>query len=330
MSIQLALSYTATGELFSLVKRELELCMVQAKENVLLHCTSETYPHYPAAFMGAALELGADVFQITHPHTEERAIVDAWKRADLVVDLSAGVHAYGDIIRDAQKAGTRILRVVDSPENLRRLFPIEQMRKRVEAGAKIMGECKTMHITSPSGTDLTLYKGGRIGQMNYSVSDKPGRWDIWPSGMVNCAPIEDMGEGTLVLAPGDVMLPPGMYVRERVTMEIKDGCITSIYGGFEADLLKEEWFAKFDDPNAYRISHVGWGCEKRASWLKIGQDNECFYGNMQIAFGANVGVFIQGRTRSRAHIDFPCRFNSFWCDDIQIMDRGKFLIDELV
>ena len=125
------------------------------------------------------------------------------------------------------------------------------------------------------------------------------------------------------------MLSTGQYVREKVTMEVKDGCITKICGGLEASFLRDDYFAKFDDPNAYRISHVGWGCEKRADWLKFGQDNECYYGNMQIAFGANVGVFINGRTRSKAHMDFPCRSNSYWCDDTQIMDEGQFVIDEL-
>jgi len=270
------------------------------------------------------------VFQITHPqNSPEKAVVDAWVRADMVIDLTAGAHAYGDIVQIAQKEGTRILRVADTPENLRRLFPLEEVRHRVIAGAAIMGQSNTMRITSPFGTDLTLYKEGRIGAMNYSIADKPGRWDIWPSGMVNCAPIEDMGEGVLVLAPGDVMLATGQYVREKVTMEVKDGCITKIWGGLEADFLRNDYFARFNDPNAYRISHVGWGCEKRADWLKFGQDNECYYGNMQIAFGANVGVFIQGRTRCKAHMDFPCRFNSYWCDDTQIMSEGQFLIDEL-
>jgi leucyl aminopeptidase (aminopeptidase T) len=58
------------------------------------------------------------------------------------------------------------------------------------------------------------------------------------------------------------------------------------------------------------------------------QDVESFYGNMQIAFGANTAIF-RGRNRCRAHMDFPCRNNSIWLDDLQIMERGQFLIDDL-
>ncbi|HBY97726.1 MAG: hypothetical protein M5U01_21845 [Ardenticatenaceae bacterium] len=328
MPERLPIAYSATAELVDLFKRHLELCQVKEGDHVLLHSDSGSYPHYPAAFMGAALALGADVFQIVHPRAPERAVVDAWRRADIVIDMSSGPHAYGNIMREALDAGTRIMRIAVPEEVMRRLIPTEEMRRRVEAGQKVMTAGKTMRITSPHGTDLTLYKEGREALGIYSIADKPGRWDIWPAGMVNCAPIEDKGDGVLVVGPGDMMLVLQQYVRDPVYMEIKDGRITKITGGLEADLLNE-WFRKFNDPNAYSVAHVGWGCEKRADWLKPGQDNECYYGNMQIAFGANVGIFPGARTRSRAHHDFPCRWNSYWVDDIQIMERGEFVIDEL-
>jgi 2,5-dihydroxypyridine 5,6-dioxygenase len=58
------------------------------------------------------------------------------------------------------------------------------------------------------------------------------------------------------------------------------------------------------------------------------QDNESYYGNMQIAFGANTAIF-KGKNVSKAHIDFPCRNNSIWLDDELVMDRGQFLREEL-
>jgi 2,5-dihydroxypyridine 5,6-dioxygenase len=325
---RLAVSYAATGELVDLFKTQLELCQVKEGEHVLIHSDSGTYPHYPAAFLGAAAALGADVFQVVHPRGPEKAVIEAWKRADLVIDCSSRAHAYGDIMKDTLDSGSRILRVAVPEETLRRLTPTKELKERVVAGQKIMDAGKKMRITSPSGTDLTFYKEGRNAMGIYSVADKPGRWDIWPSGMVCCAPIEDKGEGVLVLGRGDMMLVLQQYVHEPVHMEVKDGAIIKIHGGMEADLLTE-WFKKFNDPNAYKIAHIGWGCEKRADWLKPGQDNECYYANMQIAFGANLGIFQQAKTRSKAHHDFPCRFNSYWVDDTKVMENGEFLVDEL-
>jgi 2,5-dihydroxypyridine 5,6-dioxygenase len=321
-------SNLATAELVDLFTEHLRLCQVNDEEHVLIYSDSGTYPHYPPAFMAAAANLGADVFQVVHPNAPERAVVDAWVRADLVIDAASGQHAYGNIMREALDSGTRILRMAVDEDTIRRLTPTRELRERVEAGQKIMDAGSTMRITSPAGTDLTLNKEGRGANGIYSISDQPGRWDIWPSGMVCCAPHEDKGGGVLVLDVGDMMLVLMQYVRERVYMEIEDGAIKSIKGGLEAELLRE-WFGKFKDPNAYRFAHVGWGCERRADWLKPGQDNECYYANMQIAFGANVGIFPGAQTISRAHHDFPCRNNSYWVDDTQIMENGEFVIDEL-
>jgi 2,5-dihydroxypyridine 5,6-dioxygenase len=330
MAESLAISYSATGELVPLFTRVLELCNVTPDEQILLYSDSSTYPHYPAAFMGAGLGLGADVFQIVHPRgAPERAVAEAWKRADLVIEMLPNLRDYTDCTKEAQLAGTRILRVAQPEDVLRRLTPSAEMRRRVEAGADILHPGNKIRITSPSGTDLTLYKEGRDALRLYGLADKPGRWDIWPAGMVNCAPIEHKGEGLLVLSPSDVIKQLRRYVHDPVYIDIEDGCITGIKGGLDADLLVE-WFRKFHDPNAYRVSHVGWGTDKRADWLKLEQDIPVYYGVMEIAFGANRGVYVQGQTVSQAHIDFCCRFNSFWVDERQVIDHGEFVISQLV
>ena len=319
----------ATIELADLMYEQLKLCNVQEGERVIVHTDSFTQPHFGPAFLAGAQRLGADVFQIVHPRGLERSVGEVWQRADMVIDLATGVRAYSDVLREALLAGTRVLRVAETEDVLRRLFPTTELRDRVVAGAEIMQRGNVLRVTSPGGTELTFHKDSRDALGIYSAADAPGRWDIWPAGMVCCAPHEDRGEGVLVLSPGDMMLVFGRYVHDRVEIEIADGSITKISGGVEAQLLRE-WFGKFDDPNVYRVAHIGWGCEKRADWLKWGQDNESYYANMQVAFGANVGVFTQGTTRARGHFDFPCLRNSFWVDDVQIMEDGEFLIDELV
>lgn len=318
----------AAVELADLMYEHLKLCRVREEEQVIVHTDSFTQPHYAPAFLSAATRLGADTFQIVHPRGTERGVGEVWQGADLVIDLATGVRAYSEVVRQALLAGTRILRVAESEEVLRRLFPTQELRERVEAGHRLMQAGKVLRVTSPGGTDLTFFKDGRDALGIYSVADVPGRWDIWPAGMVCCAPQEDRGEGVLVLSPGDMMLVFGQYVHQPVRIEVEAGSITSISGGVEAALLTE-WFAKYRDPNVYRVAHIGWGCERRADWLKWGQDNESYYANMQVAFGANVGIFTQGTTRARGHFDFPCRFNSFWVDDVQIMSAGEFLLDEL-
>ncbi len=326
---KLPLDYGATGQLVDIFYEHQKLCKVHEGEHVLIHSDPGSYPHYSAAAMGAAKLLGADVFQIVHPTgAPEKAVIDAWKRADIVIDNSSGPHAYGRIMREAMDAGTRLQRIGVPEETMRRLFPTQELRERVLKGQEIMRKCTKMRITSPGGTDLTLYKKGRDPNGIYSVSDVPGRWDIWPSGMVCVAPEEHKGEGLLVLSPGDFMLVLNQYVQETIRLEIRDGGITKITGGWQAELLRT-WFAQFNNELSYHVAHVGWGCEKRATWLKPGQDNECYYANMQIAFGSNVGIFPGAQTLCPSHIDFPCRNNTYYCDDTKIMENGEFVIEEL-
>ena len=325
----LPMNYNITGELARLFKRELELCNVRQGETVVLHSDSYTYPHYPAAFMAAAIELGADVYQVVHPiGIPERNVTEVWKAADMVVDLSSYPHAYFNILADALMAGTRILRVLDREEVLKRLFPSTEVRQRAEAGAKILQAGKKMRIRSEAGTDLIVDTSGRHADALYSVSDVPGRWDIWPCGLVCTTCIEDGAEGTLVLDRGDHMKVLDLYVREPVRMQVREGRIISIDGGLEAIRLRR-WFEEFEDPNTYVIAHIGWGCEKRARWNTPGQDPEVYYGNMQIAFGSNYGHFLDGRNRAKGHIDLPCLNNSVWVDDVQVLEKGKFVRDEL-
>ncbi len=325
---KLPLDYSASTQLVDMFRKHLELCNVQPGEHVLIHTDPGSWPHYAAAYMGAAIQLDADVFQIVHPNREEKAVIDAWVRADLVIDVSSGPHAYGHIMRESMNSGTRLQRIGVAVNTMRRLFPTKELKERVLKGKELMANATKMRITSPGGTDLTLYKAGREPLGIYSVSDVPGRWDIWPSGMVCVAPEEHKGEGVLVLSPGDYMLVLNQYVHDPVHMEFKDGRITKITGGMQADLINR-WFAQFNSEDSYRIAHVGWGCEKRANWLIPGQDNECFYANMQIAFGSNIGIFPGAQTLTKSHIDFPCLNNSYWVDDIQIMENGEFLIDDL-
>ena len=329
MAESLAVSYAATGELVPLFTRMLELCNVQPDEQILIYSDSSTYPHYPAAFLGAGLALGADVFQVLHPRgVPLKGVAEAWKRADMVIETLPVPQDYISATKEAQDAGTRILRVAQPEHVTRRLVPTKEMRARVEAGAKILQAGERIHITSPTGTDLTLSKRGRSALDLYGIADKPGRWDIWPAGMVNCAPIEDEGEGVLVLFRGDHMKQLKRYIRDTVYLEIRDGSIVDIKGGLEADVLNE-YFGSFDDPIARRVSHVGWGCDPRANWLLQEQDIPVYYGVMEIAFGANRGVFVEGRNISKAHLDFCCRSNSFWVDDRQILENGDFLPEEL-
>lgn len=334
------LSYNASTELVPLFKKSLELCNLTDKESLLIYSDTHTNPHYPAAALGAALEIGAEAFCVqvptTVPENDKGVIADIWAGVDMVLDLVSTVaHAYSLLNAAALENGGRVLRCGQPQDVLLRLSPTPTIRRRATAGADMLRKASTMRVTSEAGTDLTVSVKDKVVLALYSLADEPGRWDNWPTGMVTAGPDEYSANGTLVLDVNDVILRLGRYVSSPVKLTLRDGLIVDIEGGLDARLL-EDWFSAYNDETAYRIAHIGWGCEDRADWNRMGaylregavQDQESFYGNMQIAFGANTAIF-KGQNVSKAHMDFPCRNNSIWLDDTQIMEKGQFLIEEL-
>jgi 2,5-dihydroxypyridine 5,6-dioxygenase len=332
------------AELVPLFRRQLELCKVKPGETVLSFTNTLTNPAYASALFGACLDIGADVFEVTVPSNNDwlrsRTIIDTWKAVDVAVGLLASMEThwiYSDAHNEALDAGTRTLMIEEPEDVLRRLFPNEQVRARVEAGGRILEPGETLRIASDAGTDLRLSKKGRIAGIQYGYSDVPGRWDHWPSGMVSCAPLEESAEGTLVIDEGDVLLAMGRYVSTPISLTLREGRVTNIDGGADARLLRD-YFEGARDDRAYRVSHIGWGAEDRARWNVVGlrywegggvMDAECYYGNMLIAFGSNFFRNLGGENHVDFHFDIPTRNHSFWVDDVQVLDRGHFLVAEL-
>jgi 2,5-dihydroxypyridine 5,6-dioxygenase len=353
MARRLPMSHLAATELIEFFKGALSLNAVQAGETVLVYGDALTQPHYMAAFTGAAMALGTNAVQMEVPtmnpyvqpfavHTpdaKDSLIAQAWKAADLVVDLSTNRgQLYGPVTTEALRSGTRILRLTAPIDILRRNYPDPEVKRKALAAQEIMGPAKKIRFTSAAGTDLTMDKTGRPAGIQYGMADTPGHWDLWPSGQVACAPIEGSAEGTFVINVGDILLPLGRYVGDPITCIVREGRIVEIQGkGVDAFLLRD-WFASWKDPNAYTVSHIGWGFMPTALWTRMTHkweetggvmDAESFYGDVQIAFGNNLAFTLQGKNDSRAHIDIDCRDSSFWLDDRLIVENGSIVPENL-
>lgn len=337
---KLETNYSVSTELVPLFRQTLELCNLNSSETLLIYSDTRTNPHYPAAALGAALEIGAEAFHVTVPtmvpENDTGVLAKIWAEVDMVIDLVSTVaHAYSMLNAAALESGGRVLRCGQPPDVLSRLRPDMDVRKRAQAGASLLRKAATMRVTSEAGTDFTVNVKDRVVLELYSLADAPGRWDNWPSGMVAVGPDEFSANGTLVLDTNDVILRLGRYVSSPVKLTLIDGKIVDIEGGLDAGLLID-WFASFDEDDAYRMAHIGWGCEHRCDWNRMAaymmepsvQDQEAFYGNMQVAFGSNTAIF-EGRNVCKAHMDFPCRNTSIWLDDEQILEKGQFLVESL-
>jgi 2,5-dihydroxypyridine 5,6-dioxygenase len=297
-------------------KQVLHLSKLQPGQTVTVLTGADTHPQTLRCAIAAASDLGAKVNRLdlppingekslsrdslaylgTTPLTDNPAAIAALKASDLVLDLMTLL--FSPEQHDILSSGTKILLAVEPPEVLCRLVPTQADRDRVIAA---------------SGTDLRCQLGEFPVICEYGFVDQPGRWDHWPSGFVLTWPNEGNSQGIVVLDRGDILLPLKEYVNDPITLTVKNGYVTAIEGGLQADILRE-YMASYEDPEAYAVSHVGWGLQPRANWSMlahydkeshIGMDARAFEGNFLWSMGPNNEA--GGQRTTACHIDIPMR-----------------------
>jgi 2,5-dihydroxypyridine 5,6-dioxygenase len=203
----------------------------------------------------------------------------------------------------------------------------------VEYGGELLGKASELRFTNHFGTDVTYRIGVFPVITEYGYTDEPGRWDHWPSGFLFTGGADDGVNGKVVIAPGDIIFPFKSYVQTPIELTIEAGRITAIDGGVDADLLRE-YMASFNDPDAYGISHIGWGMLETAQWSILAHDRRgmgmhgrSFYGNVLFSTGPNGEL--GGPNQTACHVDVPMRNCSLYLDGRPIVVDGDIVVEEL-
>ena len=131
----------------------------------------------------------------------------------------------------------------------------------------------------------------------------------------------------LVLAPGDVNLTFKRYLSDAVSLRIVDDHVTAIEGrSVDADLMRG-YFAAWNEPAAYAVSHVGWGLNRRARWDAMtfydkadfnGTELRAFAGSFLYSTGANEVA----NRHTLGHFDLPMRGCTVSIDGVAVVDGG--------
>lgn len=312
-------------------KQVLTLSRLEPGQTVTVLTGADTHPQTLRCAIAAASDMGARVNRLdlppvnaekslsrdslaylgTTPLTGNPAAIAALKASDLVLDLMTLL--FSPEQHEILSSGTKILLAVEPPEILCRLVPTADDRTRVVNASERIRAAKEMHITSHAGTDLRCQLGEFPVICEYGFVDQPGRWDHWPSGFVLTWPNEGQSQGIVVLDRGDILLPLKEYVHDPIKLTIENGYVHAIEGGLQAEVLRE-YMASYEDPEAYAVSHVGWGLQPRAHWSMlahydkeshIGMDARAFEGNFLWSMGPNNEA--GGQRTTACHIDIPMR-----------------------
>lgn len=330
-------------------KQVLKLSRLEPGQVVTILTSAATHPQTLSCALIATQDMGAVVNRLdlppvngekalsrdslaylgTTPLTGNPAAIAALKASDLVLDLMTLL--FSPEQHEILATGTKILLAVEPPEVLARIVPTEDDRTRVKAAVAKIAASKKMSVTSPAGTRLSCPIGHFKPISEYGFVDEPGRWDHWPSGFALTFPDDGAVEGTIVIDKGDILLPQKSYVSEPIVLTIEKGYASKIEGGVDAELLRD-YMSSFNDPEAYAISHIGWGLQPRARWstlglydreASIGMDARAYEGNFLFSLGPNNEG---GGTRTTTcHIDIPLRHCDVFLDDEAVVRDGVVL-----
>jgi 2,5-dihydroxypyridine 5,6-dioxygenase len=340
------------ARLAALFQQEFALCNLRQGETVALLSDISTRRDYVAAAFAGAEALGADIYEMcvnavpswtkVGVATVGRAkgTVEALKQADLLVCLH--VPLFTTWLREVMASGTRVLMIIDAPDDLEQLMAPPGLKAAViHAGARLEAAAR-MRVTSAAGTDFEVAVGAFPTMIQYGFADLPGRFDHWGGGHVHTFPDEGSANGTVVIAPGDlVVLPYNRYVQDAVRLEIRDGFIHRIEGGVDAALM-DHWLednrADAHDIDGHAISHLGWGLNPQARWDALalyGDDPDRTYaaartfpGNFLFSTGPNSQG--GGKRTTKGHYDVPMRGCTVALDDEVIIDRGRLVDPRMV
>lgn len=327
---------------------QLRMSGVRADERVVVLTQGDDRLDYADAFLAAGRALKANIYHMRLPAQPPMGgwsvgqtplsrmpeAVEALKNVDMVIDCIFLLFSPEQMA--IQAAGARILTVVEPPELLARMLPSKKLREKVETAGELLARARTMHITSPHGTDVTYKIGHYPTVTEYACTDEPGRWDHWPSGFVFTGGDDDGVDGQIVVAPGDVLLPQNIYVREAITYTIEKGIVTSISGGFEAEIVNS-YMADFDDPRGFAMSHIGWGMNPDAKWHRMtpgefpggmGMEQRSYLGNVLFSTGPNNEL--GGANDTDCHLDIPLRGCSLFLDGEPIVLDGRIAAKDLL
>lgn len=257
-----------------------------------------------------------------------RSAVAACATADFVVDCTAEGLLHAPELGDILGGGARVLMIsAEHPENAERWPHDPGLEQKVAHGVSMLEAASVMTISSDAGTDLRVDLTGAFRAGSHGWCTEPGSIAHWPGGLVLAFPAAKTVNGTVVLATGDINLTFKDYIREPITLTIVDDYVTDIAGnGHDAELMRS-YLAAFDEPDAYAISHIGWGMNNAARWESLamwdkaslnGTELRAFAGNVVFSTGANE---VAGRF-CRGHFDLPMRNCTVSVDDTVVVDRG--------
>lgn len=267
----------------------------------------------------------------TYAYDRYPEIMMALGSCSIVVDCTVEGLLHSKARQELLGAGGRVLMISNEhPEILERCMPNPKVHERSVRAMETLDAASTMRVTSAAGTDLTIDVSGAPSRGGGGILGPTDKIAYWPAGLCLCFPLPHTTNGTVVLDVGDANLTFKRYVSSPVVLTVEDDHVIEVKGdGLDAELMRS-YYEGWDDPNAYAVSHVGWGLNPAARWDALAMYDKADVNCTELRAIAGSFLFSTGANEfadryTACHFDLPMRNCTISVDDVTVVADGALV-----
>lgn len=249
------------------------------------------------------------------------AVMHIMTKANAIIAPTSKSISHTRARMEACLSGTRIASLPGVTEDILlrcMLADYNKIAVRTQKLANILSKAKKARIETENGTDVSFNLGNRGARADTGIIQKPGSFSNLPAGEAYIAPIEGKTEGIIIF---DGSFGGIGTLEEPIKIEIKEGYVSSVSGGKEAEKLKEI-FEKAGE-SGKNVAELGMGTNEKAEISGNILEDEKVMGTLHVAFGDS--STIGGLIESSIHLDGIIKSPTLYIDDIKIMEKGRLL-----
>jgi leucyl aminopeptidase (aminopeptidase T) len=315
-----------------------QIMLVKPGEDVVITGDTSTDRRVAEATAQAVAAAGAVptiVWYETRPTSAmqpPRPVAGAVANADVWIEFALAYIMHSDAFREAMSRGVRyanltgmdVQMLVDTISRVD--FP--GVMRLGHALVRLIAQADEVRITSPAGTDLVGRNQGRPVNLRGKPAERPGE-TVMLAGQISWNPVEATQKGQVVF-DGAVWPPNELgLLHSPIVCTVKDGLVTDIQGGTEAQTFKR-WMHSQGDPNMFRVAHwsLGFNPGVTRPTGRIVEDERVF-GCVELGIGTK-GAWIGGDPWvAAAHTDGSLLHPSIYLDGLAIEQNGTYVHAEL-
>ncbi|MEM2021161.1 MAG: hypothetical protein QXP80_02905 [Zestosphaera sp.] len=317
-----------------------EMLGLKPGETVVITADTESDQRVVDVTAGAAYHVGAKplsvwmiasplgVGKLTDPVVPVEALSALLANADVWVEFNFKWLLYSTPYENAITQNKKLRHLclvgmdVDMMIRVIERVDLQVLREFQDVLAGMLRSARRIKITSPAGTDVEFEREPTGSVLNNKgEAFTPGSHML--PGQISIAPVFKTINGVIVF-DGSVYPPLGL-LKQPIKLHVREGVIEEIEGGEDA-LAFNKWLREFNHPQMLRPAHLSFGINPGAKLTGNILEDERVWGATEWGIG-----YVSRRLTGSAPIEAPshtdgiCLNSSVWLDDVQVLDKGKYI-----